>query len=72
MIKNVRMNWETESHGFTFESNGDRLEALDFLGDFIGSLKDLYEEIKNYEDRGVPNKIRVSGGCCSTKFKVAQ
>ena len=68
MIKNVKMDWEDERHTFTFHTNGDAMEALDFLGDFIGSLEALKKQISfsyNFEDN-LPTEFKVYGGCSNT------
>ena len=61
MIKNCKMDWETEIHRLTFVTGGDSLTALDSLGDIIGSLEDLYNKIAN-EPNNLPKEIRVIGG----------
>jgi len=64
MIKNCKMNWDTETHKFTFVTGGDALTALDSLNDLIESLKDLYKEIASggiYND-DLPMEIKVEGG----------
>lgn len=62
MIRNVRMSWIAETHSFEFQTNGSRLESLDFLGDFIGSLKDLYEKVIELEDnKDFPSSFKVRG-----------
>ena len=74
MIKNVRMNWEMEHHTFTFDTNGCKMEALDFLGDFMLSLKNLQSKIAeeyNYED-DLPARFKVHGGCCNTNIQVVE
>jgi len=65
MIKNFRMNWDTEEHKFVFETMGCRITSLDMLNDMIGSLIQLHEKITNdysYEDE-LPEKLKVTGGC---------
>ena len=71
MIKNVRVDWENEHHTFTFDTGGDKLEALDFLKDFIGSVEELYRKIsKDYEwGDEMPEKFKVHGGCTHTTIK---
>lgn len=64
MIKNVRMNWETEMHTYTFYTGGDKIESLDFLTDIRGSLERLYEEIVRMDGhKEIPLEIKVIGGC---------
>ena len=68
IVKNVTMNWETERHTFTFITCQDKLVALDMLGDFIGSLKDLYSHIAEGYGYGddLPPTIKIKGGPCDT------
>lgn len=71
MIKNCKINWDTETHKFTFVTGGDALTALDSLNDLIGSLKDLYKEIASggiYND-DLPMEIKVEGGQLWTDIK---
>ena len=71
MIKNCKMNWDTETHKFTFVTGGDALTALDSLNDLIESLKDLYKEIASggiYND-DLPMEIKVEGGQLWTDIK---
>jgi len=72
MIKNCKMNWETEEHSYTFVTGGDRLTALDSLGDLIRSLRILYDEIvettDSYDDE-IPNSYKVTGGCTHANIK---
>jgi hypothetical protein len=72
MIKNCKMDWETERHSYTFVTGGDRLTALDSLGDLIGSLRRLYDEIvettDSYDDE-IPNSYKVTGGCTHANIK---
>jgi len=71
MIKHCKMDWEMETHKFTFVTGGDALTALDSLGDLIGSLKDLYKEIAEggiYND-DLPMEIKVEGGQLWTDIK---
>lgn len=71
LIKNCKMSWETEEHTFTFSTGGDRLCALDSLGDVIGSLRDLYVHIRDntdYDD-AIPSEYRVTGGHSYTDIK---
>jgi hypothetical protein len=71
MIKHCKMDWEMETHKFTFVTGGDSLTALDSLGDLIGSLKDLYKEIAEggiYND-DLPMEIKVEGGQLWTDIK---
>jgi len=70
MIKNCKMDWEMETHKFTFVTGGDPLIALDSLGDLIGSLQHLYKKIAEegiYND-DLPMEIKVEGGCCHTNI----
>lgn len=71
MIKNVRMNWETENHTFTLETGGDRLSTLDFLKDFMGSVEDLYNKIvQEYDyEQALPRQFKVHGGCTHTHIE---
>ena len=65
MIKNFRMNWETEKHTYTFKTGSCRISSLDMLGDLMGSLESLYEKIANeysYEDN-LPKEFKVTAGC---------
>lgn len=66
MIYNVEMDWEKETHSFEFHTGGSRLESLDFLGDFIGSLQNLYQTAVEFEDKGFPKRFKVNGGQCFT------
>ena len=71
MIKNCKMNWDTETHKFTFVTGGDALTALDSLNYLIESLKDLYKEIASggiYND-DLPMEIKVEGGQLWTDIK---
>lgn len=71
MIKNCKMNWDTETHKFTFVTGGDALTTLDSLNDLIESLKDLYKEIASggiYND-DLPMEIKVEGGQLWTDIK---
>lgn len=71
-IKNCKMDWETETHTFTFVSCGDRLSALDSLGDIKGSLEALYDKIcEDYDwseesEANFPREFKVRGDCCFT------
>ena len=70
MLKNCKMNWETEHHTFTFITGGNRLVALDSLGDLIGSLQELKQKIltddyRKSDDR-MPRAYNVHGGCAHT------
>jgi len=71
-IKHMRFNWETETHSFTFDTCENKLEALDSLGDIIGSLEDLYNEIVNstgnYSDP-IPRFYKVRGNSCTTTIE---
>jgi len=69
MLKNCKMNWETEHHTFTFITGDSRLEALDSLGDLIGSLKRLKLKILEDDckpDDEMPRSYKVHGGCMHT------
>jgi hypothetical protein len=68
IVKNCMIDWETERHSFTFQTGGDRLTALDSLGDLMKSLDGLYKHLLNNYDHGddVPESIKVRGGCCHT------
>ena len=71
MIKHCKMDWEMETHKFTFVTGGDALTALDSISDLIGSLKDLYKEIAEggiYKD-DLPMEIKVEGGQLWTDIK---
>lgn len=50
LMTNCKMNWEMENHSFVFHTGGCRMEALDSLGDLIGSLKELYKHIGDEYD----------------------
>ena len=71
MIKHCKMDWEMETHKFTFVTGGDALTALDSLGDLIGSLKDLYKEIAEggIYNNDLPMEIKVEGGQLWTDIK---
>ena len=65
MIKHCKMDWEIETHKFTFVTGGDGLIALDSLSDLIGSLQHLYEVIGRggiYNNQ-LPKELKVEGGC---------
>lgn len=65
MIKHCKMDWEIETHKFTFVTGGDGLVALDALGDLIGSLQHLQKKIAEggiYKNN-LPAEIKVVGGC---------
>lgn len=50
MIKQCKMDWETETHTFRFVTGGDRLTALDSLADLTASIERLYHHIlENYD-----------------------
>jgi hypothetical protein len=68
IVKNVKMNWVTESHSFTFVTGGDYISSLDSLGDFIGSLKDLYCYILDNYDHGdaLPYELKIRGNLSDT------
>ena len=67
MIKRCKMNWETEDHTFEFHTCGNSIYSLDYLGDFIGSLNELYKKISEDHYYGeIPNVFKVRGGCMST------
>ena len=70
MIKNCKMNWEDETHTFTFVTGGDSLTALDSLGDLLGSLEDLYKKIRDDSETWgeIPYKYRVKGSQSYTKI----
>jgi len=72
MIKNCKIDWEMETHKFTFVTGGDSLTALDSLCDLIGSLKDLYKHIQEqggiYND-DLPMEIKVYGSQMHTEFE---
>ena len=71
-IKHMSFDWDTETHQFIFDSCGSRLEALDSLGDIIGSLNDLYEELANkytYED-DMPMLFKIRGSQGQTNIEV--
>ncbi|NIQ12612.1 MAG: hypothetical protein GWO23_24490 [Gammaproteobacteria bacterium] len=63
MIKYCKMNWETETHSFIFETNGSWLDALDGLKDITGSLNELYEMIiLTYRlDEDLPPRMKIVG-----------
>jgi hypothetical protein len=75
MIKNCKMDWGSEKHRFTFVTGGSRLEALDSLGDLIGSLEDLYKHISNggmhgaTNHRDIPHEYKIEGGMSYTRIK---
>ena len=71
MIKHCKMDWEMETHKFTFVTGGDALTALDSLGDLIGSLEDLYKEIAEggIYNNDLPMEIKVEGGQLWTDIK---
>ena len=68
IVKNVTMDWETERHTFTFVTCKDKLVALDMLGDFIGSLRDLYCHIAENYSYGddMPNTLKIKGSPVDT------
>jgi len=68
-IKHMRFNWETESHSFTFYTCGSKLEALDSLGDIIGSLRDLYNRISREEEHEFPTSYKVRGTLGTTSVE---
>lgn len=70
MIKNCKMDWEDETHTFTFVTGGDSLTALDSLGDLLGSLEDLYKRIRDDSETWgeIPYKYRVKGSQSYTKI----
>tara|TARA_R110001583_G_scaffold105196_1_gene252620 strand:- start:1868 stop:2107 length:240 start_codon:yes stop_codon:yes gene_type:complete len=63
MLKNCKMDWETEKHSYTFVTGCDRLTTLDSLGDLIGSLTILYDEIVHttVDDLDIPSSYKVTG-----------
>jgi len=74
LITKCEMDWEMERHGFIFHTGGSRLEALDSLGDLIGSLEDLYKHIANEyglydDDKHFPRTFKVKGGCATTNVE---
>ena len=74
IITQCRMDWETESHKFTFHTCGDYLSALDQLADLKGSLDDLYNHIVStydtYEKQDkMPNVLKVTGSCSNTRIE---
>jgi len=71
MIKHCKMDWEMETHKFTFVTGGDALTALDRLGDLIDSLEDLYKEIAEggIYNNDLPMEIKVEGGQLWTDIK---
>jgi hypothetical protein len=60
------MDWDTETHKFTFVTGGCPLVALDSLSDFISSLQDLYKQIAEggiyFAPNQPPMEIKVEGG----------
>jgi len=64
MIKNCKMDWDTETHKFTFVTGGCPIVALDSLSDLISSLQDLYKQIAEggIYNNGLPMEIKVEGG----------
>ncbi len=68
IVKNVTMDWETERHTFTFVTCQNKLVALDMLGDFIGSLKDLYCHILENDSFGddMPSTLKIKGSPVDT------
>ena len=71
MIKNMRVNWNTEEHKFTFETMGCRMASADALNDIIGSLVQLLHKIEedySYEGK-LPEKFKVIGGSSWTHIE---
>lgn len=66
MIRNVKMSWVTEKHSFEFQTNGNKVAALDFLGDFIGSLEALREAVLEYDYNNLPETFTIKGDQCTT------
>ena len=70
-IKHMRFNWETESHSFIFDTGGSKIEALDSIGDIIGSLQDLYRHIIIEEDGDdIPTLFKIHGTARTTQVEV--
>jgi len=62
VLKNFKMDWETEEHSFIFEGC-DRVSDVDMLNDLIGSLECLREHIaKNYKLTEDTPVFHVAGG----------
>ena len=70
IIKHCKMNWGMEEHKFTFVTGGSAIEALDSLGDLIGSLEYLYEGLAEggLDKNRRPREIKVVGGCGWTQL----
>ena len=62
MIYKVDMNWEQEVHTFEFLTDQDRTSSLDFLNDFIGSLRELYQTVLETDEDTIPKRFSVRGG----------
>lgn len=64
LLKDCKFDFETECHSFTFVTGGDRLTALDTLGDLIGTLRDLQEYLTEETTYGdcLPSTLKVKGG----------
>ena len=63
LLKDCKFDLVTEYHRFTFVTGGDKLTALDALGDLIGSLKDLQEYLTEGTTYGesLPPTLKVKG-----------
>lgn len=61
------MNWEEEVHTFEFLTHQDRTASLDFLNDFIGSLKELYQAVLDTDEDTIPKRFSVKGGNSFTR-----
>ena len=69
MIKNIRINWDTEKHSFTFNGVNPYVFTMDLLTDIIGTLQDLKDYISiNYGDmeNRIPKEIKVKGSSSET------
>ena len=64
ILKDCKFDLETECHSFTFVTGGDKLTALDTLGDLMGTLRDLREYLTEETTYGecLPPTLKVKGG----------
>ena len=72
LITKCEMDWEVERHKFIFHTGGSRIEALDSLGDLIGSLEELYKYFAEDLDcwgEDLPHEFKVIGGSGYTKIE---
>jgi hypothetical protein len=74
LLKYCQMSWEKEEHSFTFDTGGNKITALDSLGDLINSLQDLYAHIHDTTSYGssfdMPRYYKVRGGYDYTNIEV--